>query len=570
MRGSPKGTGASARTPAPTRSGDPDRLAGLLAATQAIAGDLDLDAVLHRIADEARLVLDARYAALVLLGANGQVTDVVHAAAGPDVPMHVTEPTVPDGLVHRLAGHPSPSRWYDVDPEALGLPTGHPVPRSLLSVPVRAHGRAFGALFATEKGDDGPFTPEDERLASSLAATAAVAIENARLFEDVSRRERWLSLSRATTNQLLGVPDLGAALRMLTSTAREAARSDLAAVIVRDVDGTMRVAAVDVEGAATGLLGGVAPAGSPGVVAMLEGHAVVLDDLQAHPEMAGPMHRYGVGPVAAVPLAAHDQVLGALVLGNLPGRPTFGDEDVAMLGEFATQVALVLLAASARETKLRLELVAERSRIARDLHDTAIQGVFSVGLALNGLAARAGGQVGVELTALADRLDDAIRSVRQSIFALQSQTEEGGAELRAQLSDVTHAASGALGFQPTLTVLGPVDSVVSAEVAEDLLSVLREALANAARHADARRVEVQVVAGDGLTLEVRDDGRGLGRPGWARGLSDIQDKAQRHGGRLEIASREGGGTVLRWVVPYAVPTPPRPRPESVIQPTSDP
>lgn len=562
----PRAGGGSGSRRTARQPGDPERLEGLLAATLAIAGDLDLDAVLHRIADETRRVLTARYAALVVLGPGGDVTEVVHAAAEPEEAARVTDPWVTDGLVRRLLGHASPSRWFDLEASVLGLPPGHPVPRSLISVPVRARNRAFGGLFATDKIGDGPFTAEDERLALSLAATAAVAIENARLFDDLSRRERWLALSRAATNELLGIPDLEAALRLLTQAARTAAEADLAAVIVRDVDGSMRVAAVDVPGPVDDLLGGIAPAGSPGVVAMLEGRAVVLDDLQGHAE-DGPMHRHGIGPIAAVPLAAHDQVLGSLVVGNMPGRPTFGDADVAMLAEFATQVALVLVSATSRETKTRLELVAERSRIARDLHDNAIQGVFSVGLALNGLAARTGGGTAEQLTALADQLDDAIRSVRQSIFSLQSQTEEGGAELRAQLTDVTHAASGALGFQPTLHVDGPVDSVVSGEVAADLLAVLQEALANAAQHANARRVEVQVVAGDRLTLEVRDDGRGVEQLTWTGGLSVMQTRAERHGGRLEVSPRAGGGTILRWVVPYAVPTTP-PRQRAPAQATS--
>lgn len=551
-----RGTGTRAPSPARSEACADERLEALLQATQDISADLDLQTVLHRIVEAGQTVVRAEVAALGLAGADGRLTEIVHRSPDGDDVLHIADPQLAEGLLTRLLHDPEPVRLRSLGAAATaGFPAGHPDPGSFLAVPARARGRLLGVLYLAGKRDADEFSAEDERLALALASAAAVAVDNARLFEAASRREHWLEVSRQTANELLGTPDIESALRLLTAAVRSSADADLAAVIVADTDGLMRVAAVDGPGTEH-ILGAAVPVGSPGTIAIREGVPVLLDDLQAHPELQGPMRRHGIGPLAAVPLSAHDQVLGAVVIGNMPGRRLFTRDDVQLVGDFATHVAVVLLSATARETTMRLQMVAERARMARDLHDHAIQGIFSVGLALNGLATRTGGELGDRLIALADQLDDAIRAVRQSIFALRSQAgETHTGELRALLSDVTHAATDALGFPATLSVEGPVDTVVPEDLVEDLLAVLDEALANAARHAGARRVDVHVVASDGLTLEVRDDGRGIGTPDRTGGLATMRDRAERHGGHLDVTSGESGGTVVRWEVPWGVGTP---------------
>lgn len=543
-----------------------ERLEALLQATQSIAADLDLKTVLHRIVEAGQSVVRADVAALGLAGRDGGLTEVVHGGGvGQDV-QHIADPMLGEGLLSELLRRPRPVRLRSLGaPAEAGFPAGHPHPGSFLAVPVRARGRLLGVLCLAGKQGAEEFSAEDEQLALALAAAAAVAVDNARLFEAASRREHWLEVSRETTNELIGTPDIESALRLLTTAVRSCADADLAAVIVTDTDGLLRVAAID--GPGTGhVLGGVVPAGAPGTIAIREGVPVLLEDLQAHPELEGPMRRHGIGPLAAVPLAAHDQVLGAVVIGNMPGRRQFTPDDVQMVGDFATHVALVLLSATTRATTMRLQMVAERARMAHELHDNALQGIFSVGLSLNSLAVRTGGETAERLIALADQLDDAIRAVRQSIFALRSQGgETNPGELRALLSDVTHAATDALGFPATLSVDGPVDTVVPEDLVEDLLAVLEEALSNAAQHAGAHRVDVHVVASDGLILEVRDDGRGIGTPSRSGGLAAMRTRAERRGGRLDVIPGASGGTVVRWEVPWAVPAP-RPGPEESRRP----
>lgn len=196
------------------------------------------------------------------------------------------------------------------------------------------------------------------------------------------------------------------------------------------------------------------------------------------------------------------------------------------------------------------EVMAERDRIARDLHDMVIQRVFGAGLALQSISARithpdAAGRIHKVI----DELDATIRELRGTIFNLNQPTQKA-ASLRAQILDETSAAQDRLGFAPAVEFDGPVDAALPDEMAAHLLAVLREALSNAARHAHASAARVTVRAGDELLLEVSDNGRGID-PAVTRssGLTNLRRRAERLGGTFEVTGRPGGGTRLRWCIP---------------------
>jgi GAF domain-containing protein len=281
----------------------------------------------------------------------------------------------------------------------------------------------FGNLYLTEKVDGGEFTAEDEELALSLAAAAASAIDNARLFETLSRRERWVHASRTVSNALLEAGPRDAALRLVARAVRSIADADFAAVVTPDDNDELVVATADGLDA-DHLLGAVIPPDSATATAVRERAPVVLADLSVRTDMHGPIKDLGVGPFAAVPLSARDEVLGALVLGNLPGGRQFARQDIEMSEDFARQAALVLLVAAAQEAAKQAELGDERARIATELHEHAIQGVFSVGMRLNGLAGRIGGDDGARLVELVEELDGAITAIRRSIFALRGPADD--------------------------------------------------------------------------------------------------------------------------------------------------
>lgn len=194
------------------------------------------------------------------------------------------------------------------------------------------------------------------------------------------------------------------------------------------------------------------------------------------------------------------------------------------------------------------ELFAEQDRIARDLHDHVIQQLFASGMKLQAtLGLIAQGHVTERIGRVVDEIDATIRQIRSTIYDLNRDPSAGG--LRAQLLGLAADASQTLGFRPRLDIEGPVDAAVPEPVARHLVAVLREALSNVARHAQATQVEVLVQAGDDLVLTVTDNGRGIGKTGRRSGLANLADRAAIVGGSFQAKNRDGGGTQLTWTAP---------------------
>jgi signal transduction histidine kinase len=227
----------------------------------------------------------------------------------------------------------------------------------------------------------------------------------------------------------------------------------------------------------------------------------------------------------------------------------FGAEEVDMAAGFANQAALAIELAEARAEQQRASMLDERERIAADLHDHVIQRLFAAGLALQSTAATLGpGRATDRIVATVDDLDATIRQIRTSIFRLQQVPQARARGLRARLLDVAADLAPVLGFEPTLRLSGVLD-VLPDDVAEDVAATVRESLSNVARHARARWAEIDVAAGERLTVDVRDDGIGIGTTDRRSGLQNLRRRAERRGGTLEIRPREPSGTCLRWSIP---------------------
>ncbi|MDW6064841.1 sensor histidine kinase [Streptomyces sp. FXJ1.4098] len=227
---------------------------------------------------------------------------------------------------------------------------------------------------------------------------------------------------------------------------------------------------------------------------------------------------------------------------------------MALLSGFAAQAALALELARHRAESERLALRHDRDRIARDLHDLAIQRLFATGLTLQSAGRLIKHPEAAERVGRAvDDLDETIKIIRSTIFALRV-VGDGDAEatgLRWRLVKAVRSASDVLGFTPSLVVDGPVDTDVPDEVADQVLAVLAEALSNTARHAQARRVDVRLNVGAEVALTVTDDGVGMGGSAPSGGLVNMRSRAQLHDGTLHIEAPEAGGTRLVWRVPLA-------------------
>jgi two-component system, NarL family, sensor histidine kinase DevS len=195
------------------------------------------------------------------------------------------------------------------------------------------------------------------------------------------------------------------------------------------------------------------------------------------------------------------------------------------------------------------QVMADRDRIARDLHDLAIQRIFGAGLALQAAASLVTApELSGRLEAIIRELDATISEIRSMIFGLQY-GRQAASSLRAQVQETVARAAHSLGYRPRLSIDGPIDAAVPDAVGEHLLAALRESLSNVARHARASRVEVDVRADQDLVLSVVDDGRGLGPATRRSGLRNLRERAEALGGTFAAGAGEGGGTRLVWSVP---------------------
>ena len=536
------------------------RLRGLLRANQLIVADLALPAVLRHVAEAARELLDARYAALGVLAPSGGLAEFVHVGMPAERVTAIGDLLAGEGPLGALLDDARPIRLDRLgdDPRSSGFPPGHPPMESFLGVPIRIRDEVFGNLYLTDSVH-GRFSAEDEELARALAATAAVAIDNARHFESTRRRGEWLDASAAVTQRLLA-PGTRDALPTIAGHARRLADADLVALFLPDAQSRsdLRVE-VAVGDDAERVTGRHAPQDRSlcGHV-FTTGHALRLRDPADHPELPRSTIAEDVdaGPMLFVPLTGSARTNGVLAVIRHPGRAAFSSEDLDMAAGFAAQASVGLELAEARAHQEHVGMVDERQRIAEDLHDHVIQRLFAAGLTLHGAAARVSPPaLSRELVGVVEQLDDTISQIRTSIFALQ-QTDTRSGGIRAEILDVVTDAAGVLGFSPDLRLSGPIDTLLGgteSDLATDVLAALREALCNAARHAHATCIQVEVTARDGpagggaeVVLEVRDNGVGMGTTDRRSGLANLRARAERHGGTLRIAPRSPTGTCLSW------------------------
>ena len=555
-----------------------DRERGLFSAVVAVAAGLELNSTLRRIVQAAVDLVDARYGALGVLGPDGTVSDFVHVGMDHSVVEAIGEPPQGRGMLGLLTRHPVPIRVEHLSqhPASVGFPANHPPMASFLGVPVRVRGEVFGNLYLTDKRGDAAFTADDERNVMALAAAAAVAIENARLYERSRQRERWQQAVFDVAQAVLSGTDTEDVLSMITQRARSLTGADLAVLAMPNEQGRLTIELVDVapsdepESAAPSRF---AARRRPDRSSSFDGLPVAW--LGAQVPRTSLMHtafRYRsmirqvnvnalsdgrqFGALIALPMASEGYVLGVLSLLWDVDTPVVNRDVAALAESFAAQASLSLVLTRALREQERLAVYEDRDRIARDLHDLVIQRLFATGMHVQGTMRVLDNIELVEerLSKVVDELDETIREIRQTIFALHEPIEGPASGPRGRILRETAQAAALLGFEPAVRFVGPVDTMVSNSTADHLIAALREALTNAAKHAQAGRVDVVVEIEDGaVVLHVIDDGVGVSpQAGRRSGLANLNARASDLGGSssLERVS-DAGGTHLRWRVPLA-------------------
>ncbi|MGW6918529.1 GAF domain-containing protein [Kitasatospora sp. NPDC054939] len=541
--------------------GTRDRVHSLLEAVLAVGRELDLGQALHRIVEAAADLVDARYAALGVIGADGHSLSQFLTVGLTDAEIEAIGP-LPSGrgILGELIRDPQPLRCPVLSdhPASAGFPQHHPPMHTFLGVPVRVRGEVFGNLYLTDKRGGLDFDADDEAVIATLAVAAGVAIDNARLYEEAQRQQRWLQASAEITRSLLSGAPRMAVVELIARRAREIAGAELADVSVALADPGERADELAVEvalgGGSPDRLGVTVPVdGTLSGAAYVSGSPVTSGELECDGRYpAGPPGRFaGLGPAVAVPLGTSTAFSrGVLLLARERGGPPFTAEETGPLQGFADQAALALELAERRRDAEQLTLLEDRDRIARDLHDLAIQRLFATGMTLQSAGRLIDSQGAADRVsrAVAD-LDETIKIIRSTIFGLRAHNEPDRG-LRARATRAVGEAQGTLGFAPRLSMEGLLDTDVPAELAEQVMAVLGEALSNAARHARASRVEVALRAvGGRVALTVTDNGVGVADGGRRSGLRNLAERAERVGGSFALRPAEGGGTVLAWEAP---------------------
>ncbi|HEY2506348.1 MAG TPA: GAF domain-containing protein [Streptosporangiaceae bacterium] len=531
-----------------------DRIDALFEAVMAVGTNLDIEIVLRGIVEAAVSLVDARYGAMGVIGEGGKLAEFI--------PVGLTEEQIhtihhwPEGLglLGALITHPRPLRIADLSKHELssGFPAGHPPMKSFLGVPIRVREEVYGNLYLTEKRGGGQFDEEDESLLVALAAAAGVAIENARLYDEARRQQRWMTASADVTRMLLSGAAAAEALAVIAQASLDISRADLVLLALPSAD--RRLLQVDHaagQGAedAFGLVLPTEASASGHVLAT--GEQMIIENFKQDPRVAKAAREHmNLGPAVLVPLGTPGNVRGVLTAGRVPGSMPLAPAAVQMLATFATQAAIALELAEHRDQAERVAVYEDRDRIARDLHDLVIQRLYATGMSLQGAIGLIGAPEPADRVSRAvDALDETIREIRSSIFALQARNEPRRAGLRARILQVADEMTGMLGYPPTLQLDGRLEDDVQEEIAEHLLGALREALSNIARHAHATRADVLIRAADEVTLVVRDDGVGIKDTGRRSGLRNLAERAALLGGSLQIQTSPGGGTELDWRVP---------------------
>jgi len=530
------------------------RMDGLVEALLAVSSGLDLEVTLRQIVQAAINLVDARYGALGVLDSDGMLSQFVTVGIDDATRELIGPLPTGRGVLGVVTTDAKPRRLDDITdhPAWVGFPAHHPPMRTFLGVPLRVRGEVFGRLYLTEKNNGQEFTGDDEVVVAALAGAAGIAIDNARLYQETRSRQRWLEATADITADLLGGTDTTEVLRLIASRATELADAEYALIAlptdpdVAPSESTDLVVTVCAGPDADAMIGRKIPAEGSTSGAVAGDHVP-----RSVPQLAFDVAEgLGVelGPALVVPLRAGESSVGVLFALRTPGAAVFDEQQLQIVSSFADQAALALAQAEVQSTRRELDVLADRDRIARDLHDHVIQRLFAVGLAMQGTQRRA------KTPAVAGRLDEhldelhqVVQEIRTAIFDLH-----GGAPsalgLRSKLHNAITGMTGDATIPTTVRMSGPLD-VVSTELAGHAEAVVREAVSNTVRHAHATELSITVSVTDDLVIDVTDNGIGLPDAVARSGLGNLEQRATEAGGSCQVNRVEGGGTRLVWAAP---------------------
>jgi signal transduction histidine kinase len=539
------------------------RLRTLVEAGISLSSELSLDSLLQRIVETAAELTEARYAALGVIDQTGQGLERFFTT-GIDQETYAAIGELPRGrgILGVLIREARPLRLHDIadDPRSVGFPEHHPPMRTFLGVPILLRGVAFGNLYLTEKEGDADFTAEDEDLTQLLAAQAAVAIENARLYESSTSWLRQLETLNEIGSALASEVELEPLLDLVARRMQELVGARIVLIALPDARGHLRVSAAAGD---EGLVGIELELSSTKVGRVLErGHTERVDAVVDDPEVDQRVARdLGVTSAIYLPLAVRGRPFGVVAAHDKLGPdPRFDEGDVRLAESFVSRASIAVdLSERVGRDALRRVVEAqelERARLARELHDETGQALASILLGLGQLEEAVEG----------DEARKAAAGLRELVVTTLQDVRRLAVELRPSALDdfglvpavERLAATVAEQSGPAVDVEAQLGGArLPAEAETVLYRIVQESLTNIVKHASAARVSITLVRkGGSAVVVVEDDGSGFD-PGALRegalGLAGMRERVALVGGRLTVESSPGAGTTLVAEVPAGEP-----------------
>jgi two-component system, NarL family, sensor histidine kinase DevS len=539
-----------------------DGVRNLLEASRALTSELSLEVLLERIVQAAAQITGSRYAALGVIDRTGtQLERFITHGADAETYAAIGELPRGRGVLGVLIREATPLRLHDLseDPRSVGFPPGHPPMRTFLGVPILLRGVAYGNLYLTEKANGSDYTEDDQELVIHLASQAAVAIENARLFEAATRWSKQLESLNEVGNALATETDLSRLLDLVATRLRDLIEARLVTILVPTGPKELRFAVAVGEGA-EGLVGElvtIADSRSGRVFERRRSERVdsVIDDPEGSRELT---RRIAARAGLWVPLVARDRSIGVISAYDKVGESmVFTDMDLRLAETFASRAAVAIdLSERVEQDALRRAVAAqevERRRLARELHDETGQALTSILLGLGSLE---------------DALEDensqtAVREVRELVVQTLQDVRQLAVDLRPKVLDdfglvpALERLTDTLAEQTGLEIefLGRLADRLSEETETALYRIVQEALTNVVKHAAARHVSVVLTRNDRIvTALIEDDGRGFD-PAATReggfGIVGMRERVALLGGTLRVESRKNAGTTIKAEVPIS-------------------
>ena len=542
------------------RMHEPDRLRGLVDAGIALSSELSLDDLLKKLAETAAGLTGARYAALGVIDESGTGLErFVHTGIDAETVDAIGELPRGNGILGALITDARSLRLTAItdDPRSVGFPANHPPMRGFLGVPIALRGRAYGNLYLTEKAK-GPFTDEDQELVETLASQAAVAIENARLYEDATNWSAQLEALNEVGTALAGEIELPRLLKLISRRLRGLISARVVTIALSTSYGTLRIEAADGADDEDILGLQLKRAGSKSGAVLESRRAELVDSLADDPEVDQEATRVlGARTGLYVPLVARGRSIGVIGAHDKEGEdPRFSDDDLRLAETFAARAAVAVdLSARVAGDALRRVVEAqelERRRLARELHDQTGQELTSVLLGLKAVEeARSGAERAEALAAVREQVVETLHDVRRLAVELRPKALDdfGLVPALERLRDTFAEQTGM-----RVDLESRIRERLPTDVETALYRIVQEALTNVVKHARATAVSIVLAPKDrAVTALIEDDGRGFSPDGSGDGLGllGMGERLALLGGRLKIESSHGAGTTIVAEVPLS-------------------